>query len=108
MNPADTTTTLIRLSDGCNENAYSLQIDTRQDKDVKAQVDQLDIEGTDSQAPDLNNDHYKAIQDEAECDLTTECFSDLNRAVSEILKNRQSDPNDIMSKKHRQRLTYEQ
>ena len=107
MNPADTTTTFKRLSDGCNENAYSLQNDTRLDKDVKAYVDEFDIEGTSSQAPDLDNDEYKAIQDEAECDLTTECFSDLNRAVSEILRNRQSDPNDAMSKKHRQRLTYE-
>ena len=61
MNPADTTTTFKRLSDGCNENAYSLQIDTRLDKDVKAYVDKFDIEGTSSQAPDLDNDDYKAI-----------------------------------------------
>ena len=67
----------------------------------------MDSEGTSSHSPDLNNKEYKAIQEEAECELTAEYFSDLNRAVSEILKNRQSDPNDIMSKKHRQRLTYE-
>ena len=46
------------------------------------------------------------VVDEFEFDTLTE-YSDLNQAVSAILKCRKSDPNDILSKKHRQRLTYE-
>ena len=67
----------------------------------------FDHEGS-SHAPNLNNEAFKAIQEEAECEY--DCInesSDLNRVVSEILKNRKCDPNDAMSKKRRQRLTYE-
>ena len=60
-----------------------------------------------SKAPNLNNHAFLAMVDEADVDALSE-YSNLNRAVSEILKNRKSDPNDIMSKKRRQRLTNEQ
>lgn len=62
-----------------------------------------------SHAANLDNTAFKAIQEEAECeyDVINES-SDLNRVVSEILKNRKCDPDDAMSKKRRQRLTYEQ
>ena len=67
----------------------------------------IDNEGS-SLVANLNNDAFKAIQEEAECeyDVINES-SDLNRVVSEILKNRKCDPDDAMSKKRRQRLTYE-
>ena len=55
----------------------------------------------------LNTEAYRAMDLEAEVEGVSE-ISDLNRAVSEILKNRKSDPDDLMSKKRRQRLTYEQ
>ena len=55
----------------------------------------------------LNGPAYRDLELEAEVDGISE-YSDLNRAVSEILKNRKSDPDDAMSKKRRQRLTYEQ
>ena len=66
----------------------------------------LDNEGS-SKAPNLNNHAFLDMVDEADVDALSE-YSNLNRAVSEILKNRKSDPNDIMSKKRRQRLTNEQ
>ena len=50
---------------------------------------------------------FKAIEEEDDFDTLTE-YSDLNEAVSAILKCRKFDSNDFMSKKHRQRLTYEQ
>ena len=49
----------------------------------------------------------EAILDKNDFDTLTE-YSDLNQAVSAILRCRKSDPNDGISKKHRQRLTYEQ
>ena len=68
----------------------------------------IDNEGS-SKAPNLDNPFFKAIMDEAECDEDQQNeSSDLNRVVSEILKNRKCDPDDAMSKKRRQRLTYEQ
>ena len=56
----------------------------------------------------MDNTAFKAIQEEAECDQDAiNESSDLNRVVSEILKNRKCDPDDAMSKKRRQRLTYD-
>ena len=49
----------------------------------------------------------QAIQEEDDDDTLTE-YSDLNQAVSAIFKCRKSDLNDTVSKKNRQRLTYEQ
>ena len=60
-----------------------------------------------SKVENLNGPAYRDLELEAEVDGISE-YSDLNRAVSEILKNRKSDPDDAMSKKRRQRLTYEQ
>ena len=47
-----------------------------------AAKNKYDSEDTSSEAPNLHNKEYKDIQEEAECDLTVEEFSDLNRAVS--------------------------
>ena len=60
-----------------------------------------------SKMENLNHLAYRDLELEAMVEGVSE-ISDLNRAVSEILKNRKSDPDDIMSKKRRQRLTYEQ
>ena len=59
-----------------------------------------------SKMENLNHLAYQNMDLEAEVEGVSE-ISDLNRAVSEILKNRKSDPDDVMSKKRRQRLTYE-
>ena len=67
-----------------------------------------DCEHSEERTPNLDNTAFKAIQEEAECDQDAiNESSDLNRVVSEILKNRKCDPDDAMSKKRRQRLTYE-
>jgi hypothetical protein len=60
-----------------------------------------------SRANNLSHASFKAIQEEAECSASS-IGSNMNRVVSEILKNRKSDPDDAMSKKRRQRLTYDQ
>ena len=49
----------------------------------------------------------EAILDKNDFDTLTE-YSDLNQAVSAILRCRKNDANEAISKKHRQRLTYEQ
>ena len=49
----------------------------------------------------------EAILEDDDFDTLTE-YSDLNQAVSALLKCRKNDPNDAITKKHRQRLTYEQ
>ena len=68
----------------------------------------IDCEQSEERTPNLDNTAFKAIEEEAVVvqDAINEC-SDLNRVVSEILKNRKCDPDDAMSKKRRQRLTYE-
>ena len=68
----------------------------------------IDYEQSEERTPNLDNTAFKAIEEEAEVvqDAINES-SDLNRVVSEILKNRKCDPDDAMSKKRRQRLTYE-
>ena len=43
---------------------------------------------------------FKAIEEEVDFDTLTE-YSDLNQAVSAILKCRKCDSNDFISKKHR-------
>ena len=67
---------------------------------------ELEEEGT-SEPADLNDERYKEIEDEADCDAIS-INSNLNRAVSEILKNRQDEFDDSSFKKRRQRLTQEQ
>ena len=77
-------------------------------KEAQITITGIEDNEVSSCAPNLNNDAFKAIQEEAECDYDViNDDSDLNRVVSEILKNRKCDPDDAMSKKRRQRLTYE-
>ena len=59
----------------------------------------LDNEGS-SKAANLKNHAFRDMVDEADVDALSE-YSNLNRAVSEILKNRKCDPDDAMSKKRR-------
>lgn len=54
-----------------------------------------------SKVVNLKDAAFKAIDDEAECEGASYEFSDMNRVVSEILKNRKSDPDDLLSKKRR-------
>lgn len=77
-------------------------------KEAPITITCLDNEGS-LRVANLDNTAFKEIQEEAECDQDAiNESSDLNRVVSEILKNRKCDPDDAMSKKRRQRLTYEQ
>ena len=66
---------------------------------------EIEEEGT-SEPANLNDERYKEIEDEADCDAIS-INSNLNRAVSEILKNRKSEFDDSSFKKRRQRLTQE-
>ena len=60
-----------------------------------------------SKSVDLDNPEYIALSEEANYDGYTE-YSNMNRLVSQILRNKKFDSNDAFSRKRRQRLTRDQ
>jgi len=100
------------VQDGNKHNFFEAEIEHSEEMNAPnkcAAIDVLEVANEDgsSQPENLRNNSFLDLDVEAECSGFSK-YSNMNRVVSSILRNRKSDADDRMSKKRRQRLTNEQ
>ena len=72
-----------------------------------AAIEANEVDEGSSQPENLRNSSFLDLDVEADCSGFSK-YSNMNRVVSSILRNRKNDADDGLSKKRRQRLTNEQ